>query len=80
MFIGIGLIWIVAIIAIARSIAGSRRVARREALRADLPAALPAPVAMIWIPTARRSSSHGVHDAYGALAPGALEDRDARRR
>jgi hypothetical protein len=47
--------------------------------RQDPPPAAPPvpepPRKLEWVPTARRSSSH---DAYGALAPGSLEDRAPR--
>jgi hypothetical protein len=79
--IGVALVAIVGCVVVARALAARRRAARAQALREDVPVDLPAPVAMVWIPTARKrsaSSSPDGHDAYGALAPGSLEDRSRR--
>jgi hypothetical protein len=73
--VGLGLAAIVVIAVIARAVVGARRAARRRALREDVPVDLPAPVAMVWIPTARKRRASSADDPYGALAPGALEDR-----
>jgi len=73
--IALALLVVVAVVAILRSRANARRQALEASLRSDAPE-LPAPVAMAWVPTARRRRSTAPdHDPYGALSPGALEDR-----
>src|SRR5207302_1816162 len=60
--VSIGIVVVVAG-AVAFALVVTRRNRREEAIAPPPP--------LVWIPTARRSSSH---DAYAALAPGALED------